>query len=76
MHFRLVFNPPESQTEREQVESEQAEAQTKLYKAQTLKELAMGLQVMADLGLADPLAALGPGENGPGLMAELFGETE
>jgi len=74
LHFRLVFNSPESQTERERTESEEKEAQTKLYKAQTIKELAMGLQFMADLGLVDPLTALGAGEHGGDLMAELFGE--
>jgi len=72
MHFRLVFNPPESQTERERAEGEEKEAQTRLHNAQTLKEFAMGLQLLADLGLADPLAALGKGKSSADLMAELF----
>jgi len=72
MHFRLVFNAPESQTERERTEAESKIAETRLHKAQTIQAFASGLQTLYDIGLADRLVSLGSGVDGMDLMAELF----
>ncbi len=72
MRFRLVFNAPESQTERERTEAEDKVAQTRLAKAQTIQAFASGLQTLYDIGLADQLLSLGSEGDGINLMAELF----
>ena len=80
--FTVVFNPVETLTHAEELESELKESERLAKEASAFQSLALGFQTLVDLGVIDPgsittlLKAMAESEEGEGLMEKLFEEIQ